>query len=448
METFDHVARRYLVLQGVLLRAVEEDDKPVIMALIQRTQTICDDTITLLSDKKEKLVREQKELLEETQTKLNTELEKAKEDHANFKHQVEQQANEKCEKLLDEKEKRMKEQNRQTIQDKKEKVDAQYEKRFTNRITKKEADLDTKYDGRKTELESEYARRSEELNKEKQDTIATRDSLNKSIEAIKLLNDSLDTLSPQRLGQSGVVGTLLSRQSQEGDLTSAPHQAHDTAASYFSQLDSATQSLEEERRRQEETRAALTSADNTLTELRGRIAGLEGEKATLEARLRTTEEQLQQQTTALEEKIKEHENDKESLRVLRSAQRQDVRRKRARYEAADKGPTFWYRTMKDASEALDLFFVAKSCSMKANELVPRLWDVLDDGSLYKRLLGFHNNAQASNWRCLRRLVTKGSFVEKPLPETGCPHHPSEEKCLQVRIVEEEEGGRAMDFRMA
>lgn len=230
---------------------------------------------------------------------------------------------------------------------------------------------------------------------------------------------------------------------QEDDLTEALHHTHDTAADNYSQLDSVTKPLEEERGRHEETRAALTSADNTLMELRNRIAGLEGEKATLEARLRTTEEQLQQQAKTLEEKSKDHENDKESLRVLRSAQRQDARRKRAR-EEADKGPTFWYRTMKDATEALDLFFVARFCSMNSNELVPRLWDVLDDGSLYKRLLGFHNNAQPSNWRCLRTLVAKGSFVAKPLPETGCPHHPSEEKCLQVRIVEEE-GGRAMDF---
>lgn len=329
-------------------------------AKISQAQTrVIEDQAKIIKDRAE--VTSQQATLREKKQKFLEAQEKAKEDHANFRRQVEQRANEKYEKLLGEKEKSMREQNGQIIQDKKEKVEAQYEKRFTNRITKKEADLDAEYDGRR-----------EELNKEKQDTITTRDTLNKSIEAIKLLNESLDTLSPRRLGQSEVVGTLLSRQSQEGDLTSAPHQDHDTAASYLSQLNSATQSLEEERRHHEATRETLASTTNTLTELRGRITGLEGEKATLAARLQTTEGQLGQLAKALEEKTKEHENDKAALGVLRSALLQDAKRKRARYEAADKRPTFWYQTMKDASEALDLFFVAGSCSMKANELVPLL----------------------------------------------------------------------------
>ncbi|KAJ4160523.1 hypothetical protein NW754_003643 [Fusarium falciforme] len=235
-------------------KIIEEQAK-----IAQFRARVIEDQAKVIKDRAE--ITSQQATLREKEKKFLETQGKAKENHANFKLQVEQQANEKCEKLLDEREKRMKEQNRQTIQDKKENVDAQYEKQFINRITKKEAGLDT----------------NEELNKEKQDTIATRDTLKKSIEAIKSLDDSLNTLSPQRLGQSEVVGTLLRRQSQEDDLTRALHHTHDTAADNYSQLDSVTKSLEEERGRHEETCAALTSADNTLTELRGRIAGLKGE---------------------------------------------------------------------------------------------------------------------------------------------------------------------------
>ncbi|RMJ11360.1 hypothetical protein CDV36_009008 [Fusarium kuroshium] len=637
MEPFDQVARRYLSLQGVLVRAVNEDDKPVIVSLIQRIQGLCDDTTTLLSEKKEELVREQRLALEETQAKLNTELEKlqdlqaregnlkgaqaklerekeglaereraieqgnqalnqgkdrfladlehrakeetirdkerslaeqdlankrnllqrdldqikndrakiiedqtkiledqakvtqmqqkviedqttvidnqttlrekeqqffeaqerAKEDNDNFKSQAEQQAYDTCERLrneLTQEEEAIKAQYEQQfaneIAEEKKKLDADYLDYYTKRIEREEESLDGNYqrrqrelendharrkqelegeltqrnaeleDGharrsaeledaharRSAELEDEYARRNEELEKEKQSTISARDSLQRSTRAIRHIDDSLDVLTAQRTGWSDVIEILISRQGQEGDLISSLHQAHDTVATYFRQLESATQSLSEEHEQHEATRAALTSASSNLTAAENHIISLQGEKAALEARLRTAEENLQQQAANIEEKRKENQKDKASLVALRSARLQDARRKRARDEA-DNGPTFWHQTMKDAKESLDLFYVAKSCSMKANDLVPRLWDILENGSMYKRLLGFHNNAQPCNWRCLRTLVTKGSFVAKPLTDAGCPFHPSE-KCLQVRIMEEEEGGRVMDFRMA
>ncbi|KAM0426756.1 hypothetical protein ACHAPT_008072 [Fusarium lateritium] len=403
-----------------------------------------------------KIINDQERLREDEQCFFEAR-KKVELDHTNNLLAIQRQANERLCHELAQKEERLKEEQRQTIKDEEEEPNAQYERYIADRIAQEKAELEVKHEESEKQLQIEYAQRTKKLSQKEEDTEAMQKTLEKSIAAMKLIEDSLDTLAAQHLEQSEIIETLLDRQSQEGDLISALHHAHDTAANYFCQLESVTQTLETERREHQETLTIVESASDAVarelseqqtrkSQLMELVTRLEDEKATFKGRLETMEEQFQQRVAALEEEKKQHENDKKRPEALGPSQ-PEGRKRRHKRASTEKNPTFWYWTMKKAAEALDSFSVARSCSMKANELVPRLWNVLEDDAFYSRLLDFYNNAQPFSWRCLTTFGTQESFVAEPLAELFCPHHLSGQQCLQVRIVEEN-GNRAMDFRMA
>ncbi|KAJ4328165.1 hypothetical protein N0V84_001367 [Fusarium piperis] len=313
-------------------------------------ETDCEENRALFVQDLHKIKDEQAKIIQD-QAKLIQDQAKLKEDelrfleaqkivqlnHTNSLRELERRVDAKCERLRDElsrKEERLKEEQLQMIRDKNEQLEAQYEMHLANLIAQEKRELESKYykrkEGLEQQLQLEHAIHIEELNEEKEETEAMRQTLTDSVAAMKSIKGSLDTLTAQQLGRSEVIETLLCRQSQEGVLISALHHAHEVAAGYFSQLDSVTQSLEEERRLRIETCTMLTSASAAAMQkqqgngegelqIRELVAGREREKATFEGRLETVEEQLQQEFAAHEEE-KKHENNKNCSKALRTTQ--------------------------------------------------------------------------------------------------------------------------------